>query len=307
MTRLKVSLTVALLACSLGAAIPAPAQVIGVPGQPGTEASGINDAGQIVGSFIDARGVSHGFTQTLGGSFIVINGPGDFGTFADGINAVGQIVGSFYDARGIMHGFVRAPGGALTTIDVPGARLIEVHGITDAGQIAGMGVSLDGDLHVYGFVRTADGTFTTVDVPGAKQTWAGGINNSGQIVGGFRDADGKEHGFVRAANGTFTTFDVPSQPTTTQGPPPAKADVTSTIQRSGAQAQVMLQIVVPAGDARQAVKVVTTGADGSTRTVYEGVHGPGERVSFLAGGTPPFIILVYVAGLMVKQITVPAQ
>ena len=35
-----------------------------VPGEYDTEASGINDAGQIVGWYMDAKGFSHGFLAT---------------------------------------------------------------------------------------------------------------------------------------------------------------------------------------------------------------------------------------------------
>ncbi len=92
--------------------------------------------------------------------------------------------------------------------------------------------------------------------------------------------------------------------TTTPGQAPTKAVVTSTIQRTALQAIVALQIVVPGGDPRQAVKVVAIGSDGSPRTVYEGVHAPGETVTTQAAGVAPLFVQVYVAGVMVKQITV---
>lgn len=92
--------------------------------------------------------------------------------------------------------------------------------------------------------------------------------------------------------------------------PPDKttqAVVASTIQRTGAQAQVALRFVVPAGDARPVVKVVAVGPDGAARTVYERAHAPGETVSASATGTPPFVVQVYIAGVLTKQILVPAQ
>ena len=67
-----------------------------------------------------------------------------------------------------------------------------------------------------------------------------------------------------------------------------------------------LQVVVGAGNPHQPVKVVVVGSDGSVKTAYEGAYDPGERVSESVCGKPPFIVLVYVAGAMVKQITVPA-
>jgi hypothetical protein len=95
--------------------------------------------------------------------------------------------------------------------------------------------------------------------------------------------------------------------TTTPGQAPTKAVVTSTIQRTALQATVALQIVVPGGDPRQSVKVVAIGSDGSPRTVYEGFHAPGETVATQAVGVAPLFVQVYVAGVMVKQITVPTE
>src|SRR3954452_18102767 len=67
---------------------------IDMPGALYTTASGINDAGQIVGSFADGRERSHGFLYTSGG-FTHIDPPGTSGTSAYGINDAGQIVGFF--------------------------------------------------------------------------------------------------------------------------------------------------------------------------------------------------------------------
>jgi hypothetical protein len=86
-----------------------------------------------------------------------------------------------------------------------------------------------------------------------------------------------------------------------------QAIVTSTIQRAGTQAQVAVRIVVPAGDARQVVKVVAVEPNGLARTVYQGSHAPGETVSASATGTPPFVVQVYVAGTLAKQITASVQ
>ena len=64
---------------------------IDVPGAP-TNSTGINDTGQIVGTFSDAAG-THGYLLS-GGTFTTIDVPGA-PTNSTGINAMGQIVGSF--------------------------------------------------------------------------------------------------------------------------------------------------------------------------------------------------------------------
>jgi len=75
-----------------------------VPGATGgTFAQGINDAGQIVGSFGNSTG-GHGFLDT-GGSFTQLDVPGGGFTQAFGINGAAQIVGAFNNSTGT-HGFL---------------------------------------------------------------------------------------------------------------------------------------------------------------------------------------------------------
>jgi probable HAF family extracellular repeat protein len=61
---------------------------IDVPGATYTQASGINNAGQIVGGFFDSNGISHGFLK-VGGTFRTIDAPGATLAFASGTIATG--------------------------------------------------------------------------------------------------------------------------------------------------------------------------------------------------------------------------
>ncbi len=76
------ALPVVLLAYALtGTTIPSRAAdsfsftTIDVPGATETEASGINNAGQIVGFFKDASRKLHGFMRTTAGALTIIGGP----------------------------------------------------------------------------------------------------------------------------------------------------------------------------------------------------------------------------------------
>jgi uncharacterized membrane protein len=106
----------------------------------GTEASGINNRGQIVGSYFDAT-ATHGFLDS-GGIFSAIDVPlaGGNTTDAEGINDAGQIVGRYNDVPGppLRHGFLDN-GGIFSPIDVPfpGVFVTQAFGINDAGQIVG--------------------------------------------------------------------------------------------------------------------------------------------------------------------------
>ncbi|HLJ92101.1 MAG TPA: hypothetical protein VKU02_02805, partial [Gemmataceae bacterium] len=91
---------------------------IDVPGSVQTVASGINDAGQVVGYYNEAgggRGSQHGFLLS-NGLYTTLDVPGAVVTQAMGLNNVGQIVGSYGDAAGT-HGFILS-GGSYTQLDV---------------------------------------------------------------------------------------------------------------------------------------------------------------------------------------------
>ena len=72
-----------------------------------TSVTGINDLGQIVGSYTDASGVGHGFLAT-GGDFKTVDFPAADFTICWGINNAGQIVGN-YNAGTLRAGFSATP------------------------------------------------------------------------------------------------------------------------------------------------------------------------------------------------------
>jgi len=94
-----------------------------------TRAYGINDSGQIVGTY---EGGTGGFLFS-GGSFTPLNQPGSAGTFPYGINNSGQIAGF---AGASPHAFLLS-GGSYTTLRVPGSILSYAQGINASGQIVG--------------------------------------------------------------------------------------------------------------------------------------------------------------------------
>lgn len=175
---------------------------IEVPGAVWTEARGINNAREIVGTSYNPM---RGFFRAASGDFTALAVPGA-DTGAEGINGLGEIVGQFYDNAGA-HGYLRDRAGRFTTLDVPGAGFTtQAQDINDSGQIVGFFESTNG---VHGFLRDAGGSFTALDVPGVAGagftgTFALGINDQGWIVGG-----GGGQGFVRDGAGSFTTFDAP--------------------------------------------------------------------------------------------------
>jgi hypothetical protein len=194
------------------------------PGSIFTGAFSINPSGKIVGSYLDASNVFHGYLRAPDGTFTTIDAPGAGtgqyqGSFAESINAAGEIVGAYLDANYVSHGFLRARDGDITTFDAPGGGTSSIEGIslniTPADTI--VGDYSDASKVFHGFIRTRDGGITTFDPPGAG-TGSGqgtfpsgndGVSPAGAIVGDYLDANNVYHGFLRAPDGVFTTFDVP--------------------------------------------------------------------------------------------------
>jgi uncharacterized membrane protein len=80
-----------------------------IAGSTWTQPNDINAMDQIVGLYIDAAGVLHGFLQ-VGATFTSVDFPGAAYTTAWGINNTGQIVGNHYDtADGPSRGYLAQP------------------------------------------------------------------------------------------------------------------------------------------------------------------------------------------------------
>ena len=201
-------------------------------GSTDTKTLGINDSGQVVGTFTGMGGSRAYFgTPSV---LTPISVPGATSTpQANGINISGDIVGIF-NAGGSTHGFLDKSG-TFTTIDFPGSSASQALGINAAGQIVGtfttggvQGAFLDNagvftPLNIPGTLSTTSvlgindhgdiagwynsatgatgfldigGVLTTIVYPGASQTYVYGLNNADQLVGTYADSQGTFHAFL---------------------------------------------------------------------------------------------------------------
>ena len=152
-----------------------------------TQASGINDAGQIVGSYHNSSGY-HGFIYNAG-TYTPFDVPlATNGTFAADINAAGQIVGTYSTTA--THGFLYDPTNSMspfTTLDFLGATTTSPTKINASGQVVGLIFNTVGSGE-HGFLYSR-GLFAAIDATQATTgTAVGGINASGQIVGFYHTA-----------------------------------------------------------------------------------------------------------------------
>jgi len=123
-------------------------QQFDVPQSASTEADGINDAGTIVGFFVDRSGLEHGFLRQYG-AFTQLDFPGSKTTRTVGINNFGDVVGSFTEASGAQHGLVRE-NGTFVRVDFPGAASTAVLAIN-----AALWLPMNVDFQWAGLSRTA--------------------------------------------------------------------------------------------------------------------------------------------------------
>ncbi len=177
-----------------------------------TAAEGINNLGDVVGSYFDLNGSSHGFTLKRGVfRSLDFPGPDVIDTEANAINDYGTIVGSYYDLNSNQNrGFVFSRG-KFTSIDAPfsNACCTRAQGINDRGEIVGDYIMAD--TAAFGFTLK-QGKFESFDwslPPDYPDAFAGqnalpiGINNRGEMVGpGFR--------FLQETFTPFTDMDLGS-------------------------------------------------------------------------------------------------
>ena len=118
----------------------------------GTSAIGVNDSGEVVGTYVDALGDRHGFMRSKKGVYVTLDVPGAVFTVAQGINNRGDIAGLYLGDDSTTHGFVLSEEG-YTTVDVPDSDWTEVYSINAQGEIVGGYEDASG---AHGFSGTPD-------------------------------------------------------------------------------------------------------------------------------------------------------
>lgn len=185
---------------------------IDYPGGTLTTVRGINNHGDIVGSYRITPPRHALLIQN--GQFIPLAPETILGAYyseAYKTNDRGDVVGVVQGDDGFLHGFLLRDG-VLTALDFPGANETLATGINESGTVVGYWNIYDPDGNIstqHGFIWK-DGTFTDVTFPGADVAGATGINARGDFVGAWSASIESPTGsaFVYS-KGTFTSFDAP--------------------------------------------------------------------------------------------------
>jgi len=147
----------------------------------GTEAWGMNNAGQVVGTGYLSSSEFHAFLYS-GGKMTDLGPPGSYQASAAAINNSGQIVGSYYFTSGAAGAFIYS-NGKMTKLPVPGgSSAVSAFAVNDNGEIAGaLYFSSGAPAHAASY---SNGVWTDLGaIAGAASSLAKGINIAGQVVG----------------------------------------------------------------------------------------------------------------------------
>jgi hypothetical protein len=194
------------------------------PGSTSTSPSGITPDGVIIGYYVNASGVQHGFLRTPRGTITTFDPPGSTFTQPTSINEAGEIAGAYCNTAACASslvgalGFLRTSNGNFVTFAAPNSGSIfsaiynsgPPPGINPSGTIAGTYTVSVPSYREHGFLRAKNGAFTTIDAPGSTSTEVLAINPAGTIVGDFDSTTIFYAGFLRTPDGKFTTISIPN-------------------------------------------------------------------------------------------------
>ncbi|PWT99084.1 MAG: hypothetical protein C5B51_27920 [Terriglobia bacterium] len=202
--------------------------VISISGATASQASGVNNCGQVVGFYVQS-GLVHGFSQACNVGTVTTNinspAPGATSTLLIGANDNGTIVGYAGFGSQKTSGFVLSGvGGTFSPYIAPGTTDVNspatnFAGIDASGNVVGYWATGPGQP-THGFFLTGfpagAGTFTSFDYsdPNALQTKIFGVSpDAHYVVGSWRDGAGVDHGFIGVAAPPAVVSTVPSSGT----------------------------------------------------------------------------------------------
>jgi hypothetical protein len=175
-----------------------------VPGSTTVYPWGINDLGEVTGSYsYDSGDQVGGFVRSPGGMITTFTYSAGIVPLA--INLAGTTTGWYGPPVGDFEGFVRQPDGTITPFSLPEMGAIDTlfMGLNDAGFITGSYTVVESGSpvqgpgeYMYGFVRSPQGVLSSFEVPGATSTTAVAINNF-NVVTGWSDSGTNPGGFIR--------------------------------------------------------------------------------------------------------------
>ncbi len=168
---------------------------VNFPGSSGTEATGINDKGEVVGLYFDSAGLTHGFSK-IGTVYKKIDVTGHTNAVAWGVNNAGQITVYATNSAGAFDSYLKT-GTVLKKINNPNEGTGSGQGTivhTPAPTTTDIdGTYYDSGGNEKGWLLHAGKYYDVVDPGGI--TRADGINDKHELVGRYGSGVGGGIGF----------------------------------------------------------------------------------------------------------------
>jgi probable HAF family extracellular repeat protein len=164
---------------------------LGTMGGTGSEATGLNQRGQVVG-WAYAKGWSQAFLYDGDGGMHDLGNFGGADAYAAAISESGQITGYATTADGVRHAFLYRDG-LLKQLSVPGIASAG-WAINGGGQVAGN--YQDGGQAKLAFLDEVCGCVQTLGTLGGAEALVYGLNDVGQVIGVSDTAVGQRHAFL---------------------------------------------------------------------------------------------------------------
>jgi probable HAF family extracellular repeat protein len=159
---------------------------INFPKSTGTEATGINDKGEIVGLYFDSAGAQHGFSK-IGTAYKSIDVTGHTSAAAWGVNNAGQITVYALNSAGTAFDAYLKTGTTLKKISDPKAAGLGtvVHTPNNKGDICGTYYANSGSTETHGFLFHGGKYYDVDDPKGPTLSRNDGLNDSLEMVGRY--------------------------------------------------------------------------------------------------------------------------
>ena len=225
---------------------------ITVAGGSNVNPTGINDSGQVTGSYGDASGNTQGFLRSAAGAVTTFSYPGQKSTVPNGINASGLVVGYFATLSGTPQdeGFTYQDG-VFAAADINDSSVTQFGKDNADGQVTATfstaktghtsavyhggkvgpyfgkpqafltGINASGEISGYETATGSNtqaftyikGTLTVLPVAKTPRTQATGLNDGGTVVGFLQAPSGDVEGFIDTA-GTVSYLTYPGEANT---------------------------------------------------------------------------------------------
>jgi hypothetical protein len=200
-----------------------------------TDTYGVNNAGVIVGDYVDSKSVQHGMilagtklTTVNYAACSAITGTGGIAFY--GVNSAGAAAGWCTSTKtGLDIGFVYSAG-KFTPVNFPKSNGTQATGINDKGEVVGL--YLDSTNATHGFSKIGT-KYTSITVKGHTSTVAWGVNNAGQITVYATNSSGAFDAYLKTGT-VLKKINNPNAGTTSglgtivHTPAPTKTDIDGT-------------------------------------------------------------------------------